>query len=527
MKRIHLLTLTIIASFTFGIFSACAPQEAHDPFASFDEKVQAIEGEIIPPVIQGDTINLITFANQTPDREGSFNYQPYINEAIQQLAKQGGGTLHFPHTDPPLKWYKYPQVYRIRGPIVLESNIELLIDHSVILQFDWDPLSYLPNDKGVLRRYEGTTMYGLSPLIYAFRKKNIKITGNKGFGAPPEINGDGENSLRWSQAIGNEQRSSTSRIYYNDELRQANNEGVPLRQMRFDNLKEHAFRPTMMEFFMCEQIEVSRIKLSNSPFWLVHPVFSENVTIRELIFDSQVTNSDGIDAESSHNVLVEYNIFNNHDDNLAVKAGRDKEGREGVDITGTELANVFSRYIHDNRLGGPSTNIIFRHNTIQGHFALAIGSEMSGGVDGVYAYDCTAPVSVKSAVFIKSSRRRGGYVRNVFVKDFTINHAPLDLITIIPNYDGDTLAPHVPSFSNLFFKNIKANTSGSAFRLYGWPDLLTRNVYFEQVEVKDAAREGVFNHVDSLILNEVKVNGELQEGIFSKSDKADSPPEQT
>ena len=115
----------------------------------------------------------------------------------------------------------------------------------------------------------------------------------------------------------------------------------------------------------------------------------------------------------------------------------------------------------------------------------------------------------------------------MFVKDFAINHAPLDLITIIPNYDGGTLAPHVPSFSNLFFKNIKANTSGSAFRVYGWSDLPTRNVYFEQVEVQDAAREGIFNHVDSLILQDVKVNGELQEGIFSKSDKADSPPEQT
>jgi polygalacturonase len=489
--------------------------------------VAAITAHIQTPVIPDRTIDLIAFAEQVPDRAGTHDFQSDINRAIQALAAEGGGTLHFRHLDPPKQWYKFPLVYRIQGPILLESNIELLIDHSVVLQFDWAPAAYLPGGKPVLRRYEGTTLYGLCPLFYAFGKENIRIRGNEGFGAPPLIDGDGEQALRWSQAIGDRQQARADSSYYNDRLREANHAGVPLRERHYADLDEDAFRPTLMEFFMCKNVEVNGLQLNNSPFWLVHPVFSENVAIRNLIFDSQTVNSDGVDAESSHNVLVEYCIFNNHDDNLAIKAGRDHEGREGVDVTGTELAGLTSRYLHGDRLGGPSTDIVFRHNTIQGHYALAIGSEMSGGVEGVYAYHCQAPISVKAAVFIKSSRRRGGYVRQVYVQDFEINRAPLDLITIIPNYDGDTEAPYPPQFSQLYFRNISANFSGNPYRIYGWPDQQTQDVWLENIKVPEVKKGGSFNHVKNLHLRGISIEGEEIEGDFDQSEAGNEPPEQT
>ncbi|GAB4425794.1 MAG: exopolygalacturonase PelB [Bacteroidia bacterium] len=511
------------------LFVACHPPAGTqtDPFADFDARVAAITAQIPVPVIPERTIDLTAFAGHAPDRAGTHDFQPDINRAIQELAAQGGGTLHFRHLDPPQQWYKFPLVYRIRGPILLESNVELLIDHSIILQFDWVPTAYLPGGQPVLRRYEGTTMYGLCPLFYAFRKENIRIRGNEGFGAPPLIDGDGEDAVRWSRAIGDQQQARQDSSYYNDRLRGANNAGAPLREQVYADLTQDAFRPTMMEFFLCKNVEVDGLQLNNSPFWLVHPVFSENIAIRNLIFDSQTVNSDGVDAESSHNVLIEHCIFNNHDDNLAVKAGRDREGREGVNVSGTELAGVSSRYIQDNRLGGPSTDIVFRHNTLQGHFALAIGSEMSGGVEGVYAYDCTAPISVKAAVFIKSSRRRGGYVRHVYVQDFQINRTPLDLITIIPNYDGDTAALYPPQFSDLYFRNISANYSGNPYRVYGWPDVPTQNVWLEHIRVKAVKDSGSFNHVRGLRLRGVEVGGEVIEGDFDKSEAGEKPPKQT
>jgi polygalacturonase len=496
-----------------------------DPFDDFNQKVEAITNQITEVEIPERTINLIEYAGQAPDRAGTFDFRESIQNAIQELSAKGGGTLHFPHIAEPDAWVKLTMVYRIKGPIHLESNIELLIDHSVKLFFECAPEAYLPEGKGTLRRYEGTTLYSLSPLIYAFNKRNIRIRANKGNGALPEITGDGESWIHWSGQVKDAMETRGEAPYW-DFIRAVNNADVPLRERHYTDLNRHPFRPTMMEFFHCEQVEVNGLKLSDSPFWVVHPVFSQNMAFRNIIFDAQNVNNDGFDPESSRNILIEDIIFNNHDDNVAIKAGRDKEGRDGVDISGTELEGLESDYIHNHRLGGPTEHIVFRNSTIQGHYALAIGSEMSGSVRNIYAYNCVAPIYVKTGLFIKSSRKRGGTVSDVYIRNFQINRTLLDAIALIPNYDGDTAAPYPPSFSNIYIENFRVNATENGLRLYGWPDAKTKDIYLKNVRFGEAAAPLQYNFVENIRLERVKINGQVYNNTLSRSEANESTPNQ-
>jgi len=523
--RFSILTLAVL---TVGCKTTIENESERTPtvdnFTDFDKKVEAIVSEIKPVAIPADTIDLIVFSGQNPDREGSYDFQKSANRAIVELSERGGGTLYFKHTQPPGKWVKLTETYRLKGPLILQDNVELLFDHSVRLFFEFGPESYLPDGKGVLRRYEGTTMYSYSPLIYAFDKKNIKISKAWGNGALPIIDGDGENWVAWSRRV-REEMEFVDSMAFHDFVRAANNADEPLLNRVFIDPKKHPYRPTMMEFLFCENVEVSGVKLKNAPFWVVHPVFSKNLWFHDMIFDAQNVNNDGFDPESSDNILIENIIFDNHDDNVVAKAGRDVEGRQGVDVTGTELEGFDSPYIKNNRLGGPMTDIVFRNSTIQGHYAFAAGSEMSGGVDGAYVYGLSAPVKVKSLAFIKSSRRRGGTVKNIFMKDARVNESDM-AIAIIPNYDGDTIAPHPPKFSNLHFKNIRVKKTGSSLRVFGWEDALTEHVFIENLHIENAEQGFLYNFVNGLNLKNSTINGKSIEGTFSKSEKNELPPEQ-
>lgn len=110
------MRLTLLLSTLLLTLSSClTPTSSPDPFADFEAKVEAITSEITTPHIPNREVDLIDFAGHEPDYEGSYNFQPAINRAIQTLAEQGGGTLRFRHTAPPQQWYKFPMVYRSEG----------------------------------------------------------------------------------------------------------------------------------------------------------------------------------------------------------------------------------------------------------------------------------------------------------------------------------------------------------------------------------------------------------------------------
>ena len=129
----------------------------------------------------------------------------------------------------------------------------------------------------------------------------------------------------------------------------------------------HYLRPHLIQLHGCRDVTLSGFFITNSPFWCVHLLCCENVICRGLRYDAKLVNNDGIDPEMTRNLLIEDIDFNNGDDNVAIKAGRDNDGW---------------------RTARPSENIIIRNCRFKGLHGVVIGSEMSAGVRNVFVEDC-------------------------------------------------------------------------------------------------------------------------------------------
>ncbi len=490
-----------------------------------DQRIEEIIRSIAQPEITGDTINLIAFSGMHPDEKGSENFQPFINLAIQQLAENGGGWLLIPADQPLNSWLRYTKTYRIDGPVLLDSNVGILIERSVRLFFPFDPEKYLLNETGVLTRYEGTTIYSFSPLFRAFNEEDIIIRGIGDSGALPIIDGDGEKWQRWMWE-GEQERSKRGLQPSYQLLKDINNNDLPVRKRHYTDSGNDYFRPEMMEFFLCKSVLVEEIKLTNSPFWCIKPVFSESCIFRNLAFDAMNVNNDGVDPVSSRNVLIENIMFGNHDDNVAIKAGRDREGRDGAIVKGTELEDIESPYIKDGRITGPCENIVIRNCNFSGHHAICIGSEMSGSVRNVYAVDNYSVKEVNMGLFIKGSRLRGGIVENVYINNMKLYHTINEVISIVPNYDRADQSPYPPLFKNIQVENVICQSSGKGILVYGWPDMPVKNVLIRNCKFSGIEQSVlIIKQSKSVVLENLFLNGTLYNENINDVDQTEKPPE--
>ncbi len=509
----------------FSFIYACTPTAKDTPpdiAQTAKEKAEAIVQSIALPDVPDARIDLIEFSGQKPDEAGTYDFRQDIEKAIAELHTKGGGTLFFPHTQGKNAWVKQIETYRVKGPIHLKSNIRLAFDPNLRLYFEFDPASYmLPG--GTLRRYEGTTLFSFSPLIYAFNEKNIAIVQEKGNGVPARIDGDGMRWQRWAVEQDGRRLEMGLKPSYK-AIRDFNHKDTPLRDRVFTDIENDIYRPQLISFFMCENILMDGVQLENSPFWMVHPVFSENMIFRNLIFDGPVVNNDGFDPESSNNILIENIIFNNHDDNVAIKAGRDREGRDGVDVTGTVLENMDNKYIREGRLGGPTTDVVVRHCAFRGHHAIAIGSEMSGGVKNVVVYDNVGPQQVKNVLYLKSSRKRGGTIEDIYMMDNQLNSVE-SVVALLPNYDGDKESPFIPTFRNVWVMNTHVKTSNHGLRIKGWPEVPITNITLVNVTVDSVRKEEHLSieNVEGLTLNQVRLEKQVYNEVIHKLDSTVTP----
>ena len=521
--------LLIPAFSIFLLLFACNTEENTKAGFLTQEQAQAnidaIIANIREPKIPSDTINLIEFSGLSPDAEGTEDFYPFIKLALEELEKRGGGWLLFPNTDPLNSWIRYTETYRIEGPIHLKDNSGLILDRSIKLFFPFNPEKYLISEKGTLTRYEGTTIYSFSPLIYAFDAKNIAIVARGETGNMPVIDGDGEKWQRWMWE-GELARQDRGLQASYQLLKDVNNQDVPIAQRVYTDPENDYFRPETMEFFLCENVLVDGIKIDNSPFWCIKPVFSQSCTFRNLAFDAFAVNNDGVDPESSNNVLIENIMFANHDDNVAIKAGRDKEGRDGAIVAGTELENIESEYIKDGRITGPTENVVIRNNLFYGHYAICIGSEMSGGVRNIYAVDNTSVKSVNMGVFIKSSRLRGGTVENVYVNGLELNNVKNEVIAIVPNYDKADESPYPPTIKNVQIENVSSNSSKAGVLVHGWYDEPVTNIFLKNIKLKNVETNPLqVEQSKNVTLESVTINNQSYNKTINSLDEGEAPPE--
>lgn len=290
-----------------------------------------------------------------------------IARAIEACNKAGGGRVVVPAGE----W--------LTGPIHLLSNVNLHLAEGATLRFTDNPSDYLP---AVMTSWEGMECYNYSPLVYAFECENIAITGT-GTLAPIM-----DTWRTWF-------KRPKPHMEALKQLYTMASTDVPVEERQMA-VGENNMRPHLIHFNRCKNVLLNSFKIRESPFWTIHLFLCDGGIVRNLDVYAHGHNNDGVDIEMSRNFLIENCQFDQGDDAVVIKAGRNQDAW---------------------RLNAPSENIVVRNCTVlQGHVLLGIGSEMSGGVRNVYMHDCEVRDSVFRLFFVKTNHRRGGFVENIWMK---------------------------------------------------------------------------------------------------------------
>jgi polygalacturonase len=376
------------------------------------------------------------------------NCRSAIQKAIETCHAVGGGRVVLPAGN-----------YLCDGPLHLRSNVNLHLQKGATLVFDTLPGQYLPLVKV---RWEGTVCWNYSPLIYAFQQKNIALTGEG------SINGQ---SLAYWKNWRARQDPAKKR------LRQMGNDRSPEDERRFG--EGWWLRPSLIEFYECENILVEGLTLQQSPFWTLHPVFSKNIICRKLNIRGGFLNDDGIDPDSCTDVLIEDCNIHTDDDAISVKAGRDQDA---WNRSGTRRVLVRRCTLHSEKAN-----------------ALCIGSELSGGVEQVFFEDCHIKFA-KYGLNFKTNNDRGGHVKNIFVRNIKADSCQDHLLFFQTNYHSYRGGNFPTTFSDFFLQNIDCQKVGSnSVRMNGLPSAPIRRVFLDNTRVGEAPLPPLVEHVEGLV----------------------------
>jgi polygalacturonase len=336
----------------------------------------------------------------------------------------------------------------LTGAVHLLSGVNLLIAEGATLKFNPDPTNYLPI---VQTRFEGTECMNYSPLIYAFGQENIAVTG------PGTLDGSASAANWW--AMIRPARTDS------EQLIQQGDRGVPVAQRVFG--AGHGLRPGFIEANRCRNVLIQGVRIINSPMWEIHPLLSTNVTVRGVSISSHGPNNDGCDPESCRDVLIENCTFDTGDDCIAIKSGKDADGR---------------------RVNVPSENIIIRGCTMKdGHGGVVAGSEVSGGVRNVFAEDCKMDSpNLDRVLRLKTNAQRGGVIENIFMRNVEVGRVSNSILTIDLVYGRVTDGPFPPIVRNVVMERVTALACPRVLSVVG-----TANSTIEGIQLRDCAFHGV------------------------------------
>jgi polygalacturonase len=289
----------------------------------------------------------------------------------------------------------------LTGAIHLRSNVDLHVEKGATILFSQDPADYLPV---VFTRWQGIELMNYSPFIYCYGQRNVAVTG------AGTLNGQADASHWWNWA-GNMENADF------DTLETMADDNVPVSQRVFG--AGHFLPPQMIQPFASDTVLLEGVTVINSPFWHLNPNLCRNVTVDGLTISSTGPNTDGCDPESCDGVVVQNVSYDTGDDCMAIKAGRDADGR---------------------RVNVPCQNVVIQNcDFANGHGGITLGSEMTGGVKNVYARDLTMnSANLQAGHRIKTNTLRGGYVLNSNVYRITAGTIGGPLLLIQGNYNNQT-----------------------------------------------------------------------------------------
>lgn len=431
------------------------------------KKAEEIRKSIIKPTFPDNTFNVKDFGAVN---DGVVDCTLAINNAIKACHSAGGGKVLIPEG-----------VYKT-GAVHLLSNVNLHISEQATLSFSTNPKDYLPE---VFTRWEGLEMMGYSPLIYAYQQENIAVTG-KG-----TIDGNGDNQTwwpwkgkhkeaHWDMIPGEDQKPARDQLMIDAE------NGVAVSDRHYS---EGSFlRPCFVQPYSCNNVLIEDITIKNSPFWLLNPVLCNHVTVQGVSFLSHGPNSDGCDPESCDHVLIENCTFDTGDDCIAIKSGRNADGR---------------------RLATPCQNIVIANCDMrEGHGGVVIGSEISGGVNNVFVEKCkmNSP-ELERAIRIKTNSVRGGVIEHLRYRDITVGVVK-NAIVINYFYEEGDAGKFDPIVRDIKIQNMHCDkVLSKAFYLQGFDRDPIQDFHIENSQFKDVAKTSVVKHVNGFSVKNVSING--------------------
>jgi polygalacturonase len=453
------LPITLVLLLSFSTARASLPAAMSSVKSSRQARavgwqmVPAILARIKPPRFPTRDFDITAFGAKADDGSDS---TAAIRKAIDACHSAGGGRV------------VVPRGIFSTGAIHLKSNVNLFISEGATLKFSTDPAKYLPV---VYTRFEGTECLNYSPLIYAYEQQNIAVTGS---GVLDGSAAD-DNWWRWARrpATGGDAPARADIM----KLREMGDRGVPVSDRVFG--EGHYLRNSFIQPYRSKNILIEGVRIVNSPMWEIHPVLSSNVTVRNVTVVSHGPNNDGCDPESSRDVLIENCTFDTGDDCIAIKSGRDGDGR---------------------RLHVPSENIIVRNCTMKdGHGGVVIGSEISGDCRNVFVEHCQMDSpNLDRALRFKSNARRGGVIENIHMRDVMVGRVSEAILTIDFLYDTGAQGEYRPVLRNVSLERVQSKSSPRVMWIVGFPGVTIENIRFSDCVFRGVEAAEVMNYAGSV-----------------------------
>jgi polygalacturonase len=398
-----------------------------------------------------------------------------INDAIKACNLKGGGVVVIPAG----QW--------LTGPVELKSNVNLHLSRNALLQFTSDKSQY----PLVASNWEGLAQMRNQSPLWATNATNIAITG---FGI---IDGNGDawrmvkkdklTESQWKKLLnsGGVLSEDKKTWYPSDQMLQASRLKNP-GEITGDKTPEYYegikdfLRPNLLVFTKCKKILLEGVTFQNSPAWCLHPLMSEDLTVRNILVRNPwyAQNGDGIDLESCKNVLLENSIFDVGDDGICIKSGRDAAGRKRA---------------------MPTENVVVRNCTVyHAHGGFVIGSEMSGGARNLYVDNLTF-IGTDIGLRFKTTRGRGGVVENIFISNinmkqivgeailFDMYYAAQDPIPLTgekrepPRVETQPVTEATPAFRKFHIKNVVCDGAAKAIFVRGLPEMNVTDIILEDM----------------------------------------------
>jgi len=428
------------------------------------DKLPEILSKIVAPQFPANEFIISNFGAK---EGGIFDCTEAINNAIIACNAAGGGKVVIPDGT------------YLTGRIYLKSNVNLHLRPKTVLKFKTNPDAYLPL---VFTRFEGVECMNYSPFIYAYNEQNIAITG-QGL-----LDGQADETHWWPWK-GSKKSDTLNQNAGVKRLNEMGEKGIPVSERLFG--EGFYLRPNFIQPYLCKNILIDSIRIINSPMWEINPVLCENITIQNININSHGPNNDGVDPESCKNVLIRNCLFDTGDDCIAIKSGRNNDGR---------------------RVNVPSENIVIQNCVMKdGHGGVVIGSEISGSCRNVYTENCEmSSPNLDRALRIKTNSIRGGVVENIYMRNVKVGKVREAVVLVSFQYQEGDAGKFTPVVRNIFVENVTSESSEYGLFLDCYERSPVQNLQIRNCAFNGVEKGNFINFADSLTFENFKVNGKLQ-----------------